>query len=309
MPLLVFMNEQSCATEATPDEVAEGMRQFVSMLRRLRKWRDISLATQSPIGDTELAKGYYYAQWRNDRRNRDQHQFIQLMRDRCTTFAKALHDEASPETSEISHSHEGLEVQGLGAAQMSEGLALSLPVDTRWDAAWIRLDVDEITDDGSGELSHHTYTDCVRHACRMNHLEQHEKWARTDGLDAVSSGAELWARAGDLFPDLQFLPHVQDHLENLDPKWFKGAKRLLRQLQETAAGWDPVTQPTGPHWEAAHIRPEYEGARQNRWWDDLDGVSRCFELHGNLNRGAGRIYFRLVHEEKAIRIAHIGRHL
>ncbi|MGW5201572.1 hypothetical protein [Streptomyces spiralis] len=257
-----------------------------------------------------MAKGYYYAQWRNDRRNREQHLFIQRMRDRCTTFAKALHESAAPEQGAVRHSHKGVEVQGLGAAQMSDGLALSLPVDPCWDATWLRLDVEELAEDvRSGELNLTNYTDCVRHACRADHLNAHETWARTEGLDAVSSGAELWAQAGDLFPNLQFLPHVRDHLENLDPRWFKGTKRLLRQLQESAAGWDPITSPTGPHWEVAHIRPEHEGARRNRWWDDLDGVSRCFELHGNINTGAGRVYFRLVHDEKAIRIAHIGRHL
>lgn len=132
---------------------------------------------------------------------------------------------------------------------------------------------------------------------------------RLEGLDRVSSGADLWAGHADFFPNLQFLDRVQEDLENLDPRWFKGARRLLRQLQASAAGWDPVTSPTGPHWQAPNIRPEHENARRNRFWDDQDGVSRCFELHGNLNRGAGRIYFRLVHDEKAIRVAHLGRHL
>ncbi|OSP44871.1 hypothetical protein B7767_02565 [Streptomyces sp. 13-12-16] len=310
VPLLVFLNERSCASDRGPDEVAAGMRTFVDVLRELRRWRDISLATQSPLDQAELARGYYYAQWRNDARNKDQHRYIQAMRNRRTTFQAALHASAAADRAGVWHRHEGVDVQGLGAAQMTDGMAVSLPLDPAWDACWLDLAIEELTEDPeTGDVTADEYTDSVRHASRVAHLGEHEAWGRLEGLDAVSSGAELWAGREDFFPDLQFLPRVREDLENLDPKWFKGARRLLRQLQETAAGWDPVSSPTGPHWEAPHIRPEYENARRDRYWEDLDGESRCFELHGNLNRNAGRVYFRLVHEEKAIRIAHIGRHL
>jgi hypothetical protein len=310
VPLLVFLNEQSCATKCGPDEVASGMRTFVGVLRELRRWRDISLATQSPLDQAELADGYYYAQWRNDARNRDEHRFIQRMRDRCTTFTAALHDAAAPDRDDIWHRHNGVDVHGLGAAQMTDGLAVSLPLAPDWDTAWLELRIEELSEDPeTGETVADEYPETIRHASQKAHLRDHEEWGRLEGLDSVSSGAELWAGHADFFPNLQFLDRVQDDLENLDPKWFKGARRLLRQLQASAEAWDPVTSPTGPHWEAPNIRPEYENARRNRFWEDKDGESRCFELHGNLNRNAGRIYFRLVHDEKAIRIAHIGRHL
>ncbi|MDT0402694.1 hypothetical protein [Streptomyces edwardsiae] len=310
MPLLVFLNERSCASECGADEVAAGMREFVAVLKELRRWRDISLATQSPLPESELARGYYFAQWRNDARNKEEFLFIQAMRNRRTTFQAALHASAAADRGDVWHRHGGADVQGLGAARMADGLAVSLPLDPVWDACWLDLAIEELTEDpDTGDVRADEYTERVRHASRVAHLGEHEEWGRAEGLDAVSCGAELWAGRADFFPDLQFLPHVRDDLENLDPKWFKGARRLLRQLQETAAAWDPVSSPTGPHWEAPRIRPEHETARRDRYWDDLDGESRCFELHGNLNRDAGRVYFRLVHEEKAIRIAHIGRHL
>ncbi|MEE1766352.1 hypothetical protein [Streptomyces sp. SP18BB07] len=310
MPLLVFLNEQSCATKCGPDEVAAGMRTFVDVLRELRRWRDISLATQSPLDQAELAHGYYYAQWRNDARNRDEHRFIQRMRDRCTTFTAALHGAAASGRDDISHRHNGVDVQGLGAALMADGLAVSLPLAPDWDTAWLELRIEELSEDPeTGDTVVDEYPETIRHASQKAHLGEHEEWGRLEGLDRVSSGAELWAGHEDFFPNLQFLDRVREDLENLDPKWFKGARRLLRQLQASAAAWDPVTSPTGPHWEAPNIRPEHENARRNRFWEDKDGESRCFELHGNLNRNAGRIYFRLVHDEKAIRIAHIGRHL
>ncbi|MBL1084179.1 hypothetical protein JK359_19780 [Streptomyces actinomycinicus] len=192
---------------------------------------------------------------------------------------------------------------------MADGLAVSLPLAPDWDAAWLELHIEELSEDlETGESVGDEYRENVRHASRKAHLAEHEQWGRLEGLDRVSSGAELWARCADFFPNLQFLDRVQADLENLDPKWFKGARQLLRQLQATAARWDPVTSPTGPHWEAPNIRGEHENARKDRIWKD-NGKDECFQLHGNLNRGAGWIYFRLVHEEKAIRIAHIGRHL
>lgn len=308
VPLLVFLNEQSCATKCGPDEVASGMRTFVDVLRELRRWRDISLATQSPLDQAELADGYYYAQWRNDARNRDEHRFIQRMRDRCTTFAAALHEAAAPDQDGVWHRHKGTDVQGLGAARLADGVAVSLPLAPDWDTAWLQLDIEELSEDPeTGELRADEFTEQVRHASQVTHLQEHEPWGRLEGLDRVTSGAELWAGRGDFFPNLQFLDRVQGDLENLDPRWFKGARQLLRQLEATAAQWDPAS-PTGPHWEAPKIRGEHENARRDRMWED-NGKDECFQLHGNLNRGAGRIYFRLVHEEKTIRIAHIGRHL
>ncbi|WP_381794118.1 hypothetical protein [Streptomyces niveus] len=159
-----------------------------------------------------------------------------------------------------------------------------------------------------GELLVNEFSAAVHHASTSQHLDEHKTWICSEGIDSISSPAELWELREDHFPNVQFLPHVQQHLETLDPKWFKGARRLLQQLEASAAAWDPSI-PGGAHWEAANIRPEHQQARRERWWDDLDGVSRCFELHGNLNRGYGRIYFRLVPEEKAIRIAHIAEHL
>ncbi|MFI8993818.1 hypothetical protein [Streptomyces sp. NPDC053542] len=309
MPLHVFLNERSCASECGTDEVAEGMRAFVGVLRELQRWRGISLATQNPFDETELARGYYYAQWRNDARNKEEARYIQRMRDRCTTFTAALHS-AARDRDDIWHRHDGVYVFGLAAAHLADGIAVSLPLAPDWDTAWLDLHIEELSEDPeTGESVADEYAEKVRHASRKAHLREHEKWGRLEGLDRVSSGAELWAGRADFFPDLQFLEHVQDHLENLDPKWFKGARQLLRQLQMTAAAWDSDASPAGPHWEAPNIRPEHENARRHRFWEDFDGESRCFELHGNLNRGAGRIYFRLVHEESKIRIAHIGQHL
>ena len=310
VPLHVFLNERSCASECDADQVAEGMRAFVSVLRQLQRLRGISLATQHPFNDTELSRGYYYAQWRNDARNKEEVLYFDRMRDRCVTFTAAVRAAAARERDDIWHRYKGVDVQGLRAALMTDGLALSLPLAPDWDAAWLDLDIEELSEGPEpGDVVVDEYTDTVHHTSRKAHLTEHEEWILREGLDRLSSGAELWASHADFFPNLQFLDRVQADLENLDPRWFKGARQLLRQLQASAAAWDPVTSPTGPHWEAPNIRPEHENARRHRFWEDKDGESRCFELHGNLNRGAGRIYFRLVHDEKAIRIAHIGRHL
>ncbi|WP_328482260.1 hypothetical protein OHS71_28990 [Streptomyces sp. NBC_00377] len=308
MPLHVFLNERSCASECEADEVSEGMRAFVGVLRQLQRLRGISLATQNPFDETELARGYYYAEWRNDARNKEEALYFQRMRDRCTSFTAALHAAAADERDDVWHRFKGVDVHGLRAALMVDGLALSLPLASDWDTAWLDLDIEELSEGpGPGDVVVDEYTDKVRHTSRKAHLCEHEDWILREGLDRVSSGAQLWAGRADFFPHLQFLDRVKDDLENLDPRWFKGARQLLRQLEATAAQWDPDSS-TGPHWEAPNIRGEHENSRKDRMWED-NGKDECFQLHGNLNRGAGRIYFRLVHDEKAIRIAHIGRHL
>lgn len=308
MALLVFLNERSCESESTPAEVADAMGKFIDVLKQIRTWRELKLVTKSPLPQSQLASGYYYGQWCGDKRNKTRHQYILALRNRQPSFAAALRTAAAPDAGGTEHRHNGQTVEGIGAARLAGGLAVSLPLDDAWKTPWLEVDVEQLSEDANGELVVENLTDSVRHAAEVEHLDVHEAWGRSNGLDTIGSPIEMWEKKTDFFPNLEFLHRVQDDLENLDPKWFKPARRLLAGLEASAAGWDPVASHF-PDWQAPHITPEHEGAKRDRWWVDFDGISRCFDMHGRMNRDAGRIYFRLVPELKTIRIAYIGPHL
>ncbi|MET7384327.1 hypothetical protein ACFYPT_25755 [Streptomyces sp. NPDC005529] len=192
MPLHVFLNQLSCASECGSNEVAEGMRTFVGVLRQLQRLRGISLATQNPFDGTVLAQGYYYAQWRNDAHNKEEALYFQRMRDRCVSFTTALQTATAQERDDIWLRFKGGGFLGLRAALMADGLALSLPLAQDWDAAWLDLDIEELPEGPEpGETVADEYTDKVRHTSRKTHLAEDEKWILREGLDRASSGAEL----------------------------------------------------------------------------------------------------------------------
>lgn len=290
---------------ASPHDVADAMNEFVRVLRRARAWRDIALVTQAPLASAELAAGYYFQQWAADNRNRTQRQFIKALRNRAP-FADVFPQHSPP--GEVEYEYAGENVEGVGAAHLMDGLAVSLPLSLAWSGPWLDVTVRRLVETDDGDLSLEQAAEPVRHAARRADLDPHEKWGCSAGLDAVDSAAQLWEQRADFFPRLQFLPRVQDDLERLELSWFIQVRSLLARLQASAAAWNPDTSAL-PEWQGAKITPEHEQRKRFCFYRDLDGVDRCFDLHGRFTPGAGRLHFRSVREEGALRIAYIGRKL
>ncbi|MEU4497165.1 hypothetical protein AB0F96_27900 [Streptomyces sp. NPDC023998] len=281
------------------------MNEFVRVLRGARAWRDIALVTKAPLASAELAAGYHFQQWAADNRNRTQRQFIKALRNRAP-FTDVLPQHATP--GDIEYECAGENVEGVGAAHLMDGLAVSLPLSLAWSGPWLNVTVRRLVETDDGDLSLEQAAEPVRHAARRADLDPHEKWGCSAGLDAVDSAAQLWEQRADFFPRLQFLPRVQDDLERLELSWFIQVRSLLARLQASAAAWNPDTSAL-PEWQGAKITPEHEQRKRLCFYRDLDGVDRCFDLHGRFTPGAGRLHFRSVREEGALRIAYIGRKL
>lgn len=111
----------------------------------------------------------------------------------------------------------------------------------------------------------------------------------------------------DVFPDLEFLPRVQDNLAKLSTAWVEPVKERLAELQTATARWDVTAQPA-PDW-LSHVTPESQSRRQLCQFVDLDGTVRLFEMHARVTPGAGRVYFRLDGAKGKLVIAHIGQKL
>jgi hypothetical protein len=303
LSILLFLNELSCGTPAPKSRVDEAMERFVELLRHIRQLRgDTALVTIVKREELELAQGYYISQWIAARpRHRDLWRIVQSMRNRAP-FSDVLPPEAQ---AGADYRWEGRLAEALGAAHVMDGLLVSLLVDQGWDLSWVSAMREELAEDAEGELEIDEYPVDVRHAAKLEHALPHEDWIRQAGLSDFRSGSEIWESRGDLFPNLQFLPRICDQLNELRSDWVIPVALRLRTLNDAIAEWVPGNEPP---WRTK-VTPEAEQRKRLCVFTDLDGTEQTFDWHARFTPGPGRIHFRLVPEEGAARIAHIGMKL
>ncbi|WP_159001288.1 hypothetical protein [Streptomyces sp. SBT349] len=302
MPLLLFLNERSCTSNASPPEVAKAMDGLIRVLREARTWREIALVTRTPLARSELARGYYYQQWAADNRHRNQRQYIKALRNRAP-FAEVLPRDPVP--GDVEHEYAGERVEGIGAAHLLDGLAVSLPVSTAWHRSWLEVTVRTLVESDEGHVVMREATEPVRHGSRPVDLKAHERWGRSSGLHAIGSPTQLWAERADFFPSLRFLPRARQDLESLQPPAFVQVRGLLARLEESVARWDPSAAAV-PAWQGAKVTPEHEQRKRLCSFTDEEGEKHCYDWHGRFTPGAGRLHFRLLPGERALEIAYIG---
>ena len=304
MSVLLFLNELSCAEPQPKERVNEAMERFVRLLSRVTQWRgDAALISVVRMTDLELAPGYYLREWAGQPRHRDLWRGIQRMRNRAP-FSDVLPLGAGEDAD---YSWQGRPARAIAAAHLLGGLVVSLLSNDCWDVVWLRADREMLDDGPNGEAVILQDSVDVRHAATVEHAVTHEDWIKRAGLPDLRSGADIWAARADLFPNLQFLPQVEDQLRILEPASVLPAAHELRRLDDAIADWDPSLQPL-PAWRSK-VTPEHENRKRLCRFTDLDGVERVFDLHGRFPPRPGRVHFRLVPELRRATIAYVGRKL
>lgn len=124
--------------------------------------------------------------------------------------------------------------------------------------------------------------------------------------DSIRNAAELWRSKSEIFSCIRFLRLCEDQLSALDPVAFKQVLDRLVELNASALSWPPGSQ--SPSWRSK-ITPEYESREKFCYFPDDAGSVHLYELHARFTPGAGRIHFRLLHQERKIEIAYIGAKL
>ena len=298
--MLMFLNEKSCTSTEDQEVAHQAMLAFVGVCRAVRGiYRGTTLVSEVPLDGLEIAPGYYLGEWRN---RPDAHDAVSFLR--RTLMSKAPISSVlptAPENQFVEYRHEGTPVLGLAAAHLMDGLAVSLPTAPCWDDPWVRAEYEGVGE----EEGYHSGVADVRHASRVEHVTVHEKWIRTAGTATATTAAELWETRATLYPRLQFLPRVEKDLLHLDHKWFLPVRSLLCRLEDSVATWDPAESPF-PVWQTPHITPEGEQGKLHCQFKDLDGSTGTFDLHGRMTPGKGRLHFRLIPEQKTLRVAYIG---
>ncbi|WP_432121334.1 hypothetical protein [Streptomyces sp. S1] len=315
MPQL-FLNEKSCETTADPERVNHAMTDMVRAVLAVAKEDrpGTLLVSREPVNAWQLAQGHAIQKWIGSPGTRDLWQRLAILQ------SKWPHQEAFPEGeshSDIEYRHDGDAVEGLGAAHLTGGLGVSLPVEPRWDADRLTLVREELLDDEDGGSA--LIEVDVMHAARREHITTHLSWirrgadtARHKAVEGLRSGAELWGRCPELFPLLQFTPLAEQHFAELPEAWVRPVGERLGELQDAVSDWDPALRPICPQWRS-YVRPEFEARRRLCWFEDTDGETRLFDWHSEFlperGRMPGRMHFRLLHEERTLRIAYVGRKL
>ncbi|MFI1886920.1 hypothetical protein [Streptomyces jumonjinensis] len=311
MPQL-FLNETSCETTADPERVNHAMTDMVrAVLAVAREDRaGTLLVARLPVNAWHLAQGHAIQKWIGSPGTRDLWQRLAILQ------SKWPHRAAFPEGethSDVEYRHDGDAVEGLGAAHLAGGLGISLPVEPRWDADRLTLVREELLDSAEGGSA---VTEVeVGHAARREHVATHLPWiqrgantVRQKAVEGLRSGTELWERCPELFPLLQFTPLAEQHFAELTEAWVRPVGERLGELQDAVSGWDPERQPIAPQWRS-YVRTEFEMRRKLCWFPDTDGENRLFDWHCDFLPKPGRMHFRLVHEERTLRIAYVGRKL
>ena len=304
MGLLLFLNELSYANPQPKDHVDQSMARFVRLLNRVAQWRgDASLISLATLKDMELAPGYYFQEWAGQPKHRDLLRAIQRMRNRAP-FSDVLPLGSAEGVDYFWHGQPSL---AIGAAHLLDGLVVSFLSDECWDVIWLQAEREMLEEGTDGDPQIDQTSVELRHAAKIEHAVTHEDWIKRAGLPDLRSGDEIWSSRADLFPNLQFLPQTEAQLDVLQRVWIKPVAYELRRLDDAICNWDPATGPEPP-WRSK-VTPESDNRKQLCSFTDLDGVDRIFDLHGRFTPGPGRVYFRLVPEERRARVAYIGRKL
>lgn len=305
MSLLVFLNELSYQdTEARREEISTALNDFVALLRDIRRHRPgAALVTEIAFGNLDIGTGFSMRQWQADARNRDTARFIRALRNRAPSSGGL----ASEVRDTVEYSHDGRTALCLGAAHVSEGLAVSLLLSPAWDASRLLLRCHSLAENDAGDVFLEHTDEQVRHASRICHVAEHRYWMCETGLRDVHTGSELWRVREDVFSRLRFLPRVADDLVGLRKEWIHPAKELLAKLQDAVARWDPTQAPT-PTW-LTKVTPEHEQRKRLCWFDDPVGGHALFDLHARLTPGAGRLHFRWDATKHEVIIGYVGQKL
>ncbi|MFE3180115.1 hypothetical protein ACFXKR_04320 [Streptomyces violascens] len=303
MPLL-FLNERSLATTCDRSRANEAMADFVDAVRAVREEDPDETALVSEVAreSLEIAEGYTIGDWfLDDPKNRDRWRRLRALQNRSPV--KSVYP-APDADGHLEYRHKGEKALGLGAAHFMDGIAVSLAVAPEWTPASVTVERSELVELDDGALEFEQDLVDVRHISAKTHVDDHLDWIRKSRLARAGSGRQIWERRADLYPHLQFLPRTEGHLTDLDPRWIVPVRGCLERLDAAVALWDPATRHE-PEWQTK-VTPESQTRREACRFTDLDGERRLFELHARFTPGMGRIYFRLVPEERAIRLAHIG---
>lgn len=301
---LVF-NELSAVAPAA--DLASGRRyldEFSNILVDNRITGRKILVTPAGFLQLQVSAGYSIGRWLAELSDRDKRVRLTFLLDRRLKYDECLSSEQL-DAQDVEYKYFDQIAQGLSAALIVDGLAISLWSDDRWNVASVSIEKSWYTD-----RDVETRDLDVSHACRVAHLGDHAEWLRRIQAPQPANGLQLWDQRAVVFPSLDFCDSVEDQIRNLggDGPRFRSIMRGLRDLQNYCNGWragkfdiHALNNASG------ESGPTLEMFGDERTFRCPDGEYRLFEWH--VKRNDTRVHFFDFPETKRLLVGYVGGHL
>lgn len=256
-----------------------------------------------------LAADYPVAKWRND-----PDVDVELRRFYRSLVTKIPLDLDLPEFLKLfdvrAFEYDGIACQGLGAANLLDTIAFSLPSEECWNTRVIKLRV-MFHDPVRNDLQLRDQDQL--HASSPAHIESHRRWIRTRLARSVTDGADMAERCQQLVPGIDFCESALQQLIELDRNhaMLRPVVKKLFELNSYAQSW--VDGPFNSRQLPMMISGESEATlaqfSAERTFRCPDGEYRLFELHARLTPLAWRLHFFPQAATRRIIVGYIGAHL
>jgi len=304
MARVVFLNERSLPVgNVGREEAISIINKFLDLMIALRKLMPrISLITGGPFLTAPVGDNYSIARWLNDTERDRRRLMLSLLHAAPFRMAQEFFGDRDPGVTIYKYDgapFDGLQVEGIGLADMYGGFAASFAHDVRWRLQKVPVRVERLLDDNSQSF----WRTVVRHGTSAPDVIFHQSWLLAVGRAGINNAAQLWNEQLDAFPHLRFLPRTEGDLLRLSTPAFLQVVDWLGRLNDAVAVWNPNAAPTPQY--PPHTTNEGEKRKQLFWL--LDGVTkRCFHMHGRYTPGSGRIHFWLSVPERKVVIGYVG---
>lgn len=278
------------------------------MVREAHHLDDVILLNSAvPVAQLQFGEQWPLSILRNDRDCVEENRYLRRIQDRAP-FDAALADVGGGYDVEYrilpnAPIAAGEIAMGLGLAHQTSGLSISFNSHPSWcerDLRLLRRRLDEGDDLIDDEVM-------AANATSLADIEHHR--ASFYDPEPVTSGVELWACRGELFPCLAFIPRTRAQIEGL----LRGEPRLqaiigkLRGLNGAIEQWG-ATGAEHPLF-TFKVRNESDSRIQRGLvnFHDEAQVTHVFSLHCDFTPGEGRIHFLLEsHPTRIALIGHVG---
>jgi len=301
----MFVNELSFHPPAVDQPTGrERATQFVhTLIASVQRGVPRILRTPCNFDALPLAHGYYWKDWRSDRRvEREVQQYFRLL----ASKSPFLQDEPDVESvwGEIDCLCQGQKAFGLKAAFVADGLAVSIVSSETWDMPGVAYEIHELVNE---DLS--CRCEEVHHASTPGHVEQQADWIQQRIRNSVEDGKDLWRHSRNFFPSLEFCPVVEDQMASLPKEVIPSIIRILFRLEAFCKDWQAGSfdrTKIGCH-VTSESEPTLQQYAAERTFLCPDGERRRFRLHAKV--GSWRIYFDPAPGPGRMYVGYIGRHL
>ncbi len=310
--MVSFLNELSFPNAATIPEAI----QFFETLGECYKQSRISGIREVKVCDAfyhhQFAPNYAFVHWLSDGTvDQDLRTLINIVTGTLPNAEGMVIGYENDHDNVLHFEYNELPCVGLGLASDAIFDTIAFSIDSQiWNQPEYRVSVTIAKENVDGNVVEIQQMASVKNISHSPHLAIHLGFIQQSVGEAIQSGAELWARKTELFPNLTFLGNVRNQLNQFtaNSPGFRQIIDRLYGLQNVALTCTGV--PIQPGSFHTHTTPESNN-RENMFRNQLtftcpDGYERLFTWHSRFTPGAGRIHFFPFEAEKKIIVGYIG---